>query len=216
MAAKQQVKAIFHSAGAGLLSLFRGRAFPYFAPIMLTLLAAGMACTPAASRHAQLEDAYAHFAGMRYDQALPLVKDYLVHVPHDPSAHWLLGACYRNLTPPWLTVAEGEFRTAQELFEATGWRGALARFTDDSSLEFELHRGRALAGMQWILEAMDRGLRARYIHDLAEQALGHVERARALAPGDEELAEMEATLREIAGMDAPRTVRGQDIETFSV
>jgi hypothetical protein len=216
MAAKYMVRHSIHSAWAVLLfpSPRRFSPLPIFALALLML--SGAACAPRALRTEPLEKAHAHFSEAQYALALPLVKEYLVHDPHDASAHWLLGACYRNLVPPSLTVAEGEFRLAFEIFETTGHRGALARFEDDTHFEMELHRERALTGMQWILEAMDRGVRARYIHDLAEQALGHVKRARVFDPDNEDLADMESTLRELVREETPKTGGRNALESFSV
>lgn len=161
------------------------------------LLAAASLSCGARTGPDTLEQAHALFDRMQFAEALPLAKAYLAGHPDDASAHWLLGACYRNSAPSWLTVAEGEFATALALFEASGRRGGLRRFGSDEAFVMQVHRGRALVGMQWMLEAMDRGMQPLYVGRLAEEALRHVERALEYAPDDPELAGMRETLRDL-------------------
>ena len=221
MAMKYMVTTRTHSARSGQrrLSVLWTR-FPLLkAPLRFIALFLAFSlggCTTSTPPTAELEKAEQLFVAMHYEEAVPLVKDYLLHVPDDPSAHWLLGACYRNTRPSWLTVAEGEFHTALELFAASGKRGALSRFHDDTSFQLAIHRGRALTGMQWMLVAMDKGMRPRYIHELAEQALTHVERARAIAPGDEDFKQMEATLRASLLEHQPGPGNGPDARPLSI
>jgi len=141
-----------------------------------------------------LEQADAFFSEGRADEALLLAKQYLCDYPEDASAHYLLGACYRAVTPPWLTLAEGELGTALACFRRTGRRGALSRFDSDHDFELAVHRGRALIGIAWLREAMDRGLRGQYLAKLAGQCLEHVREGLRLAPGHPELREMQVML----------------------
>ncbi|MFP4500852.1 MAG: hypothetical protein ACLFTT_07630 [Candidatus Hydrogenedentota bacterium] len=195
-----------HAAGIVAVALAAG----------VAVLTAGYAagCAPAPPDHAVLAKAYDNFDAMRYEAAVTGVKSYLLHHPRDAGAHWLLGACYRNMTPPWLTLAEGEFGVALALLEQTGRPGGLDRFADTQSLTFEIHRGRALAGMQWILAAMDRGMKPHHIRRLARQTLDHVQEALAMRPDHEELEEMRVTLRGL--LDETETEEPAAAEPFVV
>ena len=129
------------------------------------------------------------------DDALPLLKQYLQANPCDAGAHYLLGYCYRTVQPAWLTIADGEFETALYLVKRTGECGRLNRFQSADALELEIHRCRALTGMQWLLEAMDRRVRREYVERLAEQTMKHVQEGLHIDPNHPELREMEHTLR---------------------
>lgn len=146
---------------------------------------------------ALLEQADAIFSANRPAAALPLVREYLCRHPDDASAHYLLGACYRAVNPPELTLADGELETALACFQRTGRRGALKRFDSDRDFELFAHRGRALVGFAWLREAMDRGVRSEYLVKLARECLEHVEAGLRLDPEHVELKEMKETLEGI-------------------
>ena len=64
--------------------------------------------------------------------AKQLVKTYLIDHPEDASAHMLLGESYLHGNPPFLTLAQGEFRTAVSLYARMKERGQGKRFESDS------------------------------------------------------------------------------------
>lgn len=164
--------------------------------VLLILLGAGLSPSCARSPDAAglIERADHALLDRRIDEAIDLAKEYLRTNPDDASAHYLLGYCYRTLQPAWLTLADGEFETALEILKRTGHRGAISRFRSDDDLEFELHRSRALTGMQWILQAMDHRVRGAFIRKLAEQTMAHVEEGLRLDPENAQLLEMQNTL----------------------
>ncbi len=143
---------------------------------------------------ALLEQADAILSANRPAEALPLAKEYLLRHPDDASAHYLLGACYRAVSPPQLTLADGELETALACFERTGRRGALKRFDNDRDFQLFAHRGRALVAFAWLHRAMDRGVRREYLVKLAGQCLAHVDAGLRLDPKHAELQEMKETL----------------------
>lgn len=136
-------------------------------------------------------------------ETIKLAKAYLRLHPDDASAHYLLGYGYRTVQPAWLTLADGEFEVALELLKRTGRCGAIKRFHSANDLEFELHRSRALTGMQWILQAMDRRVRGEYIRKLVEQTMEHVNSGLRVDPENSQLLDMQRTLNSYMEPGAP-------------
>lgn len=175
---------------------------------LLIVLGAGLlpSCAPSEDSSRLIEQADRALLDRKLDEAIRLAKEYLRTHPDDASAHYVLGYSYRTSQPAWLTLADGEFETALGILKRTGRRGAISRFHSDTDLEFELHRSRALTGLQWILQAMDHRVRGEFIRKLAHQTMEHVQEGLRLDPENAQLLEMQNTLNlyiEQGGPPAP-------------
>ncbi len=75
----------------------------------------------------QAEDLYRN---QQYDEAIPVLKEYLLRHPDDAGAHFYLGSSYVLMSDPWLVPAMGELQTALALFERSGRISPIERFSD--------------------------------------------------------------------------------------
>jgi tetratricopeptide (TPR) repeat protein len=89
-----------------------------------------LALTGCSRDDGSLEDAERVYLAGRYDEAVPLLKEYLLRHPDDAGAHFYLGSSYLLQDDPWLTLAEGEIETALALFERSGKVSPIPRFSD--------------------------------------------------------------------------------------
>ncbi len=96
--------------------------------------ALALACALAACRGEPadnlLKQAEALYLEGRFQDAVPVLKAFLLREPFDPGGHLYLGMCYA-LSDQWLTPAEGEIKTAITLFERNGRKSTIERFPDD-------------------------------------------------------------------------------------
>jgi len=77
-----------------------------------------------------LSEAENLYREQRYDEAIVVLKDYLLLYPDDPGAHFYLGSSYLLMNDPWLVLAMGELETALALFEQSGKKSPIERFSD--------------------------------------------------------------------------------------
>jgi len=161
------------------------------------MLAGALCATAGCQRPAGdeiLEQAYQLGEQYRWPDAKPLVRAYLLDHPDDAAAHYLWGRCYLHNSTPYLALAEGEFKTALNLFRRNNNLGILAEHFNPSQFEAALHRETARVYMRWIHEAEQQGLPAALVRTRLERALDEVRQGRALDPDSTVLKEMEQTL----------------------
>lgn len=130
----------------------------------------------------------------RWPEAKPLIRAYLLDHPDDAPAHYLWGRCYLHNSTPYLALAEGEFKTALNLFRRNHDLGVLAAYLEPQEFEAVLHRETARVYMRWVHEAMQQSMPAPLIRSQLERALDEVRQGRALDPDSKALKEMEQTL----------------------
>lgn len=193
--------------------LNRPAALPLPCAAALLLLAAALA----AGCHRPVEAALLHqaeelYAERAFDQAIPLVRRYLLDHPADPGAHLLLGMCYLHRNPPALTVALGEFETALHYFGEHGGRGALKEPAEDSRFKGLIHQELALAYLRALYHALEAPAPVPALRRLHEQALANAVRARELHDTGF-LRELEETLRDFDGFAGNPMERAASADT---
>ncbi|MDX9971628.1 MAG: tetratricopeptide repeat protein, partial [FCB group bacterium] len=65
----------------------------------------------------------------RFDEAIPVLKSFLLRHPSHSGAHLYLGGCYQ-FSDQWSALAEGEIKTALLYYHRDGNRSTIARFDD--------------------------------------------------------------------------------------
>lgn len=160
---------------------------------------------------AEKEDSEALFARMislgeqdRWPEVRPVMKAYLQRHPNDASAHLLLGQCYQWPPTLYLTVAEGEFRTALNLYHRNSDMGGLEDILTPSEFESIIHQETARVQMKWSLyfKQIDQLPNAAAVEPL-RRALIHVRKGLELEPGSRTLQEMERSLVREVGEELP-------------
>jgi tetratricopeptide (TPR) repeat protein len=66
----------------------------------------------------------------KFDEAIPVLKQYLANHPDDSGSHFYLGVCFLACKKPWLVIAQGEIETALYLFNKQGKKSSIERFAD--------------------------------------------------------------------------------------
>ena len=152
----------------------------------------------------QLHLAWQHASDRRVDEALPLVKGYLIAHPRDAAAHYVLGKCYLHRQDVNTTLAKGEFETALHCFDTNPDLGVLTPEMTPDQFRSAVHRDIALALMRAIYEGDGQGLPPSVMFPVLDQALDHVRTGLRLDPASSFLREMEQSLTELRrGRPAP-------------
>lgn len=143
---------------------------------------------------ALLKRAYALGQEYAWEEAKPLIVDYLHRRPGSPAGHYLLGRYYLHRASPALAIALGEFEVAAaDLRRRDGAHGLEQEMTT-RQFRAEIHKEAARAHLRWCHAATEHGLPKNLIRKRLKAALARVRRGRALDSQDEGLAEMETTL----------------------
>lgn len=137
-----------------------------------------------------------------WQEALPLVKPYLLAHPQDPLAHFLWGAAHLHAKQPSLEIAKGELEYALSLLRSSHDLGALRGVMSEAQFEAVIHLKAALIYMRWAHEAMAQAIAPARIDEQLRIALQHVRKGLALDPQSSTLKEMEETL---SYLDKPGT-----------
>lgn len=66
----------------------------------------------------------------RFEEAVPVLKSYLLKHPDDSGAHFYLGRAYLSMPSPWLMIAQGELDTALLFFNQNAKKSTIERFSD--------------------------------------------------------------------------------------
>ncbi len=144
-----------------------------------------------------LAQAYALGEKYHWQEAMPLVKGYLLAHPEDPAGHFLLGRCYLHNPVPYLMVARGELETALFHLQQAPSPGGLTGIMSTQQLEAAIHRELARTLMRWSREALNARLPQPVVMQSLRQALDEVNKGRALDPESPLLKEMEETLKSL-------------------
>jgi tetratricopeptide (TPR) repeat protein len=168
------------------------------------LLAAALAGCRREAGPEVLQQAWKFAAARMFDEALPLVKEYLVWHPEDAAAHYVLGNCYLHQKEVNTTLARGEFETAMRHFEKRRELGVLAAEMTAELFQSTLHRETALALMRALYEGNGKGIPANMMYPVLDQALQEVREGLRFDPSSGFLKDMESSLEELRqGRPAP-------------
>lgn len=98
----------------------------------LLLVAAGAGCGSEPPGAEAFDHAEFLVLEGRFEEAIPVLKAFLVHHPEHTGAHYYLGRAYYNARESfWFALAEGEIRTALALFERQGRANPIDRFSPE-------------------------------------------------------------------------------------
>ncbi len=149
-----------------------------------------------------LQQAWQHVGARRFDEALPLIKDYLGGHPGDAAGHYMLGNCYLHRPEVNTTLARGEFETALHCFGKNGGLGVLAPQMTAELFQSALHREIALTLMRALYEGSNQGMPGQTMQPVLMLALQHVREGLRLDPSSGFLRDMEQSL-EALRQDCP-------------
>lgn len=164
-------------------------------------------CHPDAGDDEMLSQAWGHSEAKEFAAAFPLVRDYIARHPRNPAAHYLLGKCFVNRTPPELTRAKGEFDTARFLCESGDFSGVPGIDVPQEAFLAANHYETALTLLLTAIEANKAGITLRASLGILRTALDHTNRGLQMNPASSPLAELRSTLedaiRQAAGNGTP-------------
>ena len=127
----------------------------------------------------------------RFEEAIPVLKAFLVAYPRHSGAHYYLGRCYfaspRNF---WFAIAEGEIQTALKLFERDGKKSTIARFSD-TYFEFICHLDIAKIRLRQAMFLAENTGEFHAARLLLEQAAHAIDHARQIAPDSPDIPNMQ-------------------------
>ena len=132
----------------------------------------------------------------QWDEALPLLKLYLLDHPRNAAAHFFLGRCYLLGRRPYFGAAEGEFNVALNLFIQNGRRSPIEGFSD-TYFELRCHLEVAKVYLSVLGYALAVGAAPHAIHEILAKCRRAGENARHVAPDAKEVDELEAHLEQL-------------------
>ncbi len=141
-----------------------------------------------------LVNAYHLGEGYRWEEAMPMVRAYLLARPDSAPGHFLWGCCYLHGPAPFLEIARGELEYALVLLHRSHDLGPLGALLREAQFEAQIQLKLALVYMRRAHQAISNGIPPRLVDQQLGNALEHVRLGRALDPGSSTLAEMEQTL----------------------
>lgn len=165
---------------------------PALLPVLLVL---HPGCAPTSDRDADFEVAHARAKAGDWATAMTETKALLLTHPDFGPAHFLLGQCYLYGQPPNLVQAQGELRTAWEIFRRdktfAPWEDDMTR--DEYALK--LHTVMAAMHMRWISEALQAGVPFDTIQRRVEDELKpHIHTGLKLDPENPFMKELKITV----------------------
>lgn len=140
----------------------------------------------------------------RWDESIPLLKEYLLEHPNDPGAHFYLGRCYFNRTPPYLFASAGEYDTALTQFVKNGRKSTIQRY-GDSFFEFMCIIDAAKIPLRITEVLVESGAAPSEIEPYVRACEAKLEAARAIDPNHQDVKDFERLLedlRKIIGLGA--------------
>jgi tetratricopeptide (TPR) repeat protein len=105
-----------------------------------------------------LVNAWTLCEALEYEEAFPIVREYLFLHPDNSVAHYLLGKCYQQRENPALTLAKGELDMALFLFDRDGDLSVLSEAMTGSEYRATLHCDIVLVLLRTIIEAEEQGM----------------------------------------------------------
>ncbi len=155
-------------------------------PILLSLL---LLCTVAEitgckgkPSDEKLVEAWTLCENLKYEQAFPIIREYLLHYPDNSVAHYLLGKCYQKREHPALTLAKGELDMARFLFERDRNLSVLGEAMTAEQFQATLHCDTVLILLSTIIEAEEQGMPPEEGTPILRIALEHARKAVELNP----------------------------------
>lgn len=137
----------------------------------------------------------------KWGAAIPVLKQRLLQDPDDAGAHYYLGRCYlamaiKNIRKAYPVIAEGELRTALNLFIKGGRHSPIPRFNDTY---FELSCHYQLANVYLFQLSLMEQLHATPpdIEDKLELLEREVNAARAIKPNAPEIKQYDQQVQDI-------------------
>lgn len=142
----------------------------------------------------------------RFEEAIPVLKRFLVHHPEHTGAHYYLGRAYYNATETfWFAIAEGEIRTALALFHRQNRANPIDRFSPEY-FEFSCHLDIARIHGRQAAAAIAARAPARLVSAIiasGEEALAEAERVMPGATEVDQIQEGFDALRGDSGAEKP-------------
>ncbi|MCP4641238.1 MAG: hypothetical protein GY851_12425 [bacterium] len=167
------------------------------APSIIAAVAAltvfGGCRTDSADRLPKAEELY---LAQRYDEAIPLLRQHLVVHPDDAAGHFYLGSCYMLSSDPWMVLAQGEIETALAIFERTGKKSPIDRFTD-TYFELRCHLELAKILFKQVIFLADENGPPRLAAMVVERLEETLERVRKIDPSAPEVAQLEGLIARV-------------------
>ena len=170
--------------------------------VAVAVLAIG--CSRAEPTLDQAEDLY---RDQRYDEAIPVLKGYLLLHPDDAGAHFYLGSSYLLTSDPWLVPAMGELQTAMALFERSGKKSPIERFSD-TYFELRCHLELAKVLLKQLMYLSDYPASPRISAAILERCDAILADARKVDPESPDVRQLDEILTAIR-REMSRVIRGQ-------
>lgn len=153
-------------------------------PVFCLYTVALTSCTRSEVDYAALlTQAETHISKLEWDQAIPLLKQYLATCPQDGRAHFQLGRCYLNGTKLTPYAAEGEFRIALDAYERNG-KKSLFKENTDAFFPIRCHLEIAKVYMKLVVNGMGDGLPSPLLVELLDKLKRCASDASALDPNN--------------------------------
>lgn len=163
---------------------------------LVVLAAFTTACGPASDENVL---GHAEFLCVeeRWNEAIPLLKQFLVRHPDHAGAHFYLGRGYLNSDQFRPLLAEGELQTALYLFQRNGRHSSLDRFSDTHfDLLVRLETAEVyLRQIEWLLI---NGAHDATIRPLMRKCRETADAARQIASDSEDLHDVKKRLADLA------------------
>jgi len=141
----------------------------------------------------------------RWQEAVPLLKSWLIANPESVAGHFFYGQAYLHVRHPRFALAIGQIRLARSLAEAQGGIGDLSPFMDEHSFHVSFHEKLALAHLRMAYEGINARFPDHMVRRQLELSLEEVVAGLKLDPQRAFLQELEETLLEELAQDrAPR------------
>lgn len=105
-----------------------------------------------------------------WDEARPLIKQYLLEHPDDAVGHYYYGLSYLHNTYPQLTIAEGELLLAQSLLDPDKSHTKEAADMDYFVFKGRLHQKLAMVYLRAIRESLQRNIPYEMTRNLMQKA----------------------------------------------
>jgi len=168
--------------------------------IVAAVVATAAACAP----HPSPDELAAQFAEAErlclegeFADAKVMLKQYLLHDPTNPGAHYYLARTYmlsKDFRP---AMAEGEFQTALRLFLRQDRESGIKRFKPEY-FEMMCYLDSARVLYLHCVGGLSAGASPRLFDEPLQRALGYVDKARTVMPKAPEVDQIGDPIRELA------------------
>jgi tetratricopeptide (TPR) repeat protein len=155
-----------------------------------------------------LVNAWTLCEALEYEEAFPIVREYLFLHPDNSVAHYLLGKCYQQRENPALTLAKGELDMALFLFDRDGDLSVLSEAMTGSEYRATLHCDIVLVLLRTIIEAEEQGMPPNAGIPILRIALEHARKAAYFNPESAFILDLTQTLESMldAAESSPKSM----------